>query len=75
MLAWLVLPLDAWIVSLGTYFVTFAIGFVGGDPSVIPAYASLGVAIAVALVIDCSAAWLVSRNEDDGPNRFGDAPR
>ncbi len=73
--AWFVLPLFAWIVFLGVGFVTLSIGLVGGDPSVIPTYASLGIAIAVTLAVACWATWLLSRNGDDGVNIFGEAPR
>ncbi|MCY4558630.1 MAG: DUF805 domain-containing protein [Chloroflexi bacterium] len=74
-LAWFVFPLLAWIVCLGIGYVTFSIGFVGGDPSVIPTYASLGVALVITLGVACRAIWLLSRNGEDGPNRFGDARR
>lgn len=72
--AWFVVPLLPWIVFLGIGFVTLASALVGGDPSVIPTYASLGVAIAVTLAVACWATWLLSRNGDDGVNIFGEAP-
>lgn len=74
-LAWLVLPLFAWIIALGIFIVTLGIGLVGGGPSVIPTYASLGVALAITLGVACWSVWLLSRNGEDGVNRFGDMPR
>ncbi len=76
-LAWLVLPLVAWIVSLGIGFVTLGLALAGLDPSVavIAFYASLGVAVVVTLAMACWAIWWLQQDGNDGPNPFGDVPR
>lgn len=72
--AWFVVPLLAWIVFLGIGFVILGLALVGAGPSGVPLYASLGVAVVVTLAVVCWAAWLLSRNGDDGVNIFGEAP-
>ena len=74
-IAWFVVPFFVWIVTLGVFFVTVGIGLVGGSPSPIPAYASLGVALATSLGVACRAIWLLSRDGEGVPNRFGSVPR
>lgn len=76
-LAWLVLPLVAWIVSLGIGFVSIGLALAGLDPSVafIALYVSLGVAVALTLAVACWAIWWLQQEGDDGPNPFGDVPR
>lgn len=72
-LLWFVVPSFAWVIFLVIGFTTFARGFGGGDPSLVPAIVSLGVATAVSVVVALWTLWCLNRDGDNGPNRFGDA--
>ena len=70
-LVWSALPVPAWMLLGWVFLLALGAGLAGGDPSPVPFFITLGIAVASTAAVLAWAIWWLSRPGDAYPNRYG----